>query len=102
MNGKFHGSICPPKQYATYTKYYLCKITMEGELFLPMLPSISRQARISPKIKHSIVSIGALYDAGFTVTFRLKDVTVVYKKKYIYIILRGWRNYQTKLWNLPL
>ena len=64
-----------------------------------MLPNKSRQAHISPKIKHSIVSIGALCDSGCTVTFKIKYISVVYKDD---IILRGWRNNHSKLWYLPL
>ena len=43
---------------------------IEGELDLPMLPNIARQAHILSNIKHSLVSIGALYDAGRKVTLR--------------------------------
>ena len=43
-----------------------------------MFPNILRQARILPKIRHSLVSIGALYDGGCTVKFKIKYVTVVY------------------------
>ena len=42
-----------------------------------MFPSTTRQAHILPNIKHSLVYIGALCYAGYTVTFRIKDVTVV-------------------------
>ena len=52
---------------------------MERELDSPMLPNTSRHAHIFPNIRHSLVSIGALYDAGCTVTFKLKEVNVIYK-----------------------
>ena len=78
---------------------HIIRSTMEGELDFPMLPNIARQAHISPNIKHSLVSIGSLCDAGCTVTFKIKYVTVVYKYD---MILRGWRNHHDKLWYLPL
>ena len=55
---------------------------MEGELDLPMLPNISRQAHILPNLKHSLVSIGALFDAGCTVTFKIKYVTVEKQRRH--------------------
>ena len=64
-----------------------------------MLPNIARQAHISPNIKHSLFSIGALCDSGRTVTFKTKYVTVVYKYN---IIPRGWRNHHDKLRCFPL
>ena len=73
--------------------------TMEGELDLPMLPNIARQAHIFPNIKHSLVLIGSLCDAGCTVTFKIKYFTVVYKYD---IILQWWRNHHDKWWYLPL
>ena len=77
----------------------IIKPTMEGGLYLPMLPNTARQANISPHIKHPLVSIGALYDVRCIVTFRIKYFTVMYKNN---IILRGWRNHQNKLWDLPI
>ena len=63
-----------------------------------MITSTDRQVHIFPNIKHLLVFIGVLCDTGFIVTFRIKDVTVMYK---INIILRGWINHQNKLWYLP-
>ena len=53
---------------------------MEAELDLPILPRTAIKAHIFPNIKHSLVSIGSLHDAGCTVTFRIKSVTVIEKK----------------------
>ena len=50
-------------------------------------------------INHSLVSIGNLCDAGFTVTLKIKYVIVVYKDE---IILQEWRNHQNKLRYFPL
>ena len=61
----------------------IIRSTMEGGLYLPMLPSIEIQAHIFPNIKHSLVSIGTLCDAGFIVAFRIKYVTVMYKNNII-------------------
>ena len=72
---------------------------MEGESDLTMSPSTERKAHIFPNIKHSLVSIGSLCDAECIVTFRIKDVTVMYKND---TILRRWRNYHNKLWYFPL
>ena len=52
---------------------------MEGGLDLPMLSNAARQSHIFPNIKHSLVSIGELCDAGCTVTFKGKYITAVYK-----------------------
>ena len=51
--------------------------TMEGKLYLPMSPGTARHAHILPNIKNSLVSTGALCDARFIVTFRIKYVTVM-------------------------
>ena len=64
-----------------------------------MLPNTARQEHIYPNIKHSLVSIGELCDAGCTVTFNIKHVTVFYKDD---IIIRGWRNHHNKFWYLSL
>ena len=56
---------------------YIIISTMEGELDLPMLPSTARQVHIFLNIKHSLVSIGALFDSECIVVFRIKDVTVM-------------------------
>ena len=53
---------------------------MERELDLPMLLITSRQAQIFKNIKHFLVSIGALCDAGYTVTFRIK-MSLLFTKK---------------------
>ena len=50
---------------------------IEGELYITMLPSNGRQAHILPNIEHSLVSVGAIFDAGCAVKFRINDVTVV-------------------------
>ena len=84
---------------AKFPNGYMIVSTMGGELDLPMLPNASRQAHILPNMKHSLVSIGALYDTNYTVTFKIKYVTIVYKDD---IIPRGWRNYHNKLWYFPL
>ena len=84
---------------AKYPNGHVIISKMEGGRYLPMSPSTERQAHIFPNIKHSLVSIGELYDAGYIVTFRIKDVTVMYKN---YIIPRGWRNHQNKLWYFQL
>ena len=72
---------------------------MEDDLDLPMSPEISRQDNISSKIEYSLVSIGFLFDAWFTFTFKINDVIFVYKDE---IILWWWRNYQNKLLYLLL
>ena len=72
---------------------------MEGELYLPILPSTARQAHILPNIKHSPVYMGALCDAGCIFIIRIKDVTVVYKNK---TMLKVWRNHLNKFWYFPL
>ena len=64
-----------------------------------MLPSTAIKAHILPNIKHSLVYIRALFDAGCTVTIRIKDDTLVYKNNKI---LRGWINHPNKLWYFPL
>ena len=64
-----------------------------------MIPKTKRQAHIFLSIKHSLVSIGALYDDSCTFTFKIKYVTIVYKQD---MILQGWRNQHNKLWHLPL
>ena len=71
---------------------------MEAELDLPILPRTAIKAHILPNIKHSLVSIGSLHDAGCTVTFRIEYVTFIYNND---IILLCWRNHQHKLWYLP-
>ena len=72
---------------------------MEGGLYLPMLTNIARQAHIFPNIKHSLVYIGALIDAGCIVKFRIKYVTLIYKND---IFLQGCRNHQNILRYFPL
>ena len=72
---------------------------MKGEWVLPMLPNIAIQENIFPNIKHSQVSIGEVCDAGCTVTFKMKELTFVYKYN---IILQGWINHRNKLCYLPL
>ena len=72
---------------------------MEGGLYLPMLPNTAILSHIFSNIKHSLVSIGSLCDSGCTVTFKIKDVTVIYKYK---IIPQGWRNHHNKFWYFPL
>ena len=64
-----------------------------------MLPSTAIKAHILPNIKHSLVSIRALCDAGCTVTFRIKYDTFVYNNN---IILRRWINHPNKVWYFPL
>ena len=71
----------------------IIRSSIKGELNLPMSPNISRQSHNSPNIKHSIVSIGTLCDAGCAVTFKILYVTVIYKDN---IILQGWRNHQNE------
>ena len=61
----------------TFPNGNIIRSTMKGELDLPMLPNISRQAHIFPNIKHSLFLIESLCDDGCTVTFKIKDVTVV-------------------------
>ena len=77
----------------------IIRSTTEGGLYLPMLPSKTRQSHILPNIKHSILSLGSLCDAGCTVTFCIKYVTVFYKNN---IILQGWIKHHNKLWYLLL
>ena len=60
--------------------------TMKGGLYLPILPNTEGQAYVSPNIKHSLVSNGQLCDDCCTVTFKIKDVSVVYKEN---MILQG-------------
>ena len=67
---------------------------MEGRFYLPMLPNIARKEHIFSNVKFALVYIGELCDAGCTVTFNLKDVTVIYKED---IILIWWRNHHNKL-----
>ena len=64
---------------AKFPNGQIIRSTMEGELYLPMLQNTAGQAHISPKMKHSLVSIGALHYTSCTVKFKIKDVTVVYK-----------------------
>ena len=64
-----------------------------------MLPITARQSHIIPNINHSLVSIASLCDAGCTVKYRVKYVTVVYKNG---IILQEWIKHQNKLWYFPL
>ena len=73
----------------------IIRSTMECELDLPMLQNIAIQAHILPSIKNVLLSIGKLCYVGFTVTFNIKDVTVVYTDS---IILLGWINCHNKLW----
>ena len=94
MNGNFQGSFCPPKNVRTTTDIINAKFpngqiirsTIESELDLSMLLNIARQAHIFPNMKHSLVSIGELYDAGCTFTFKTKYVDGIYKDD---IILQG-------------
>ena len=60
---------CPHGQIIRYT--------MEGGLDFPMLTITARQAHIFPNIKHSLVSLGEICDAGCIVVFGIKDVTVM-------------------------
>ena len=102
MHSKFHGSICAPEQCAINKipinskcpNGQIFKSTMEGDLEVPMLSDIAKQALISHKLNHLLVSIGALCYSGFIVIFKIKHVIVVYKDK---IILREWRNHQNNL-----
>ena len=71
----------------------IIKSKIKGDLDLLIIPDIAWQAHIFANINHSLLSIGSLCDARFTVTFKFKDVIVVYKEK---IILRGWINHQNK------
>ena len=79
---------------AKFPNEKIIRSTMERGLGLPMLPNIARQAHAFPNIKKSLVSIGASCDASFTVTFKIKDVTVVYKDN---ISLRGWKKHHNTL-----
>ena len=82
-----------------FTNGQIIKFKTEGELDSLMLPNTARRAHILPNIKHSLVSIGALCDASYTVTFKIKEVTVIYKYN---IILLGCRYHHNKCWYFSL
>ena len=58
----------------------IIKSKMEGDLDLPMLPDVARQAHISDNINNSLVYNGYLCDSRCTVTFKIKYFIVVNKE----------------------
>ena len=72
----------------------------EAELDLPSLPLAARRVHIVPALQTaSLLSMGQLCDAGCTVTFDAKSVSVHLGTK---CLLTGRRTPDTGLWHLSL
>ena len=91
MHGKFNGIICQPEKCYTNNKKRfkntngkIIKSTMKDDLDVPMPLDISIQAYIFSNINNSLVSIEVLCDAGCKVTFKIKNIILVYKDKKFY------------------
>ena len=69
------------------------------ELLLNKLPKKARKAFRCPNIRHNLIAVCELCDAGCIVMFRKHAVEVEYNGE---IILRGWRDKSTKLWRVPI
>ena len=71
--------------------------------YLPMHKSLSKQATQGHIIRNSnsssLVALGPLCDDGCAVVLTDKKLTAVKRNK---IVLRGWRNRQDGLWDIPL
>ena len=69
------------------------------ELLLKKLPPKARRAFRCPNIRHKLLAVCELCDAGCIVLFREDAVEVEYNGE---IILRGWRDKRTRLWRVPI
>ena len=72
----------------------------EGELNLPTLPPDARHIHIVPNLQSdTLLSIGQMCDAGCTVHFNAKEVSITSPDGKT---IHGERNADTKLWKIPL
>ena len=69
------------------------------ELLLKKLPPKARRAFRCPKIRHNLIAVAELCNAGCIVLFRMDAVLVEYNGE---IILRGWRDKRSNLWRVPI
>ena len=67
----------------------------QGELQIDNLPTPAATAHVIPHLKHNLLSVGQLCDAGLTATFSQDKVIIQRKNEHI---LEGKRNYQNGLW----
>ena len=77
------------------------KSSEQGEVPLaPTLTTRARTALVLPKLgSASLISLGQLCDDGCSVVLRKKYLDVVKNGK---VILKGTRNRQDKLWDIPI
>jgi hypothetical protein len=75
--------------------------THEGILDFPLLSPAARHVHIFPALHHcSLLSIGQLCDAGYTVTF---DATIMQvSDMHQTVLLTGQRSHDTGLWHVPM
>jgi hypothetical protein len=75
--------------------------THTGELDLPELPQATRQCHIFPEIKHSLILIVKLYEAGCKVKFIKLGVGI--EIGYIYgLVMKGLLNKPRGLWMVSI
>ena len=73
--------------------------THEGELDLPTLRFEARRAHIVPALQHcSLLSVGSLCDAGYTVEFNKQTMRVLDDDG---CVLTGTRHTPTGMWHVP-
>ena len=63
------------------------------------LPKKARRAFWCQKIRHNLLAVSGLCDAGCVVLFWKDAVEVEHSGE---VILRGWRDKRTKLWRVPI
>lgn len=75
------------------------KSTTSGELNIPELSTMGRQAYVLNGLNNSLISLGQLADDNCTIILTKKELQVFksYKK-----ILHGFRNNNDGLWDIPL
>jgi len=71
----------------------------EGTLGFAQLPASANACHLLPGLKHALLSIGQLCDAGCTVTFDQDTCRILYQDA---IILEGPRDPTTRLWTIQL
>jgi hypothetical protein len=76
------------------------KATHSGLLNLTSLPIAARRCYVLPGLSKSLVSVGALADAGLTTTFTATDATVT--DEHGIVLLRGSRCDRNGLWTIPI
>ena len=76
-------------------------LTTSGNVLfsLPKLPQLAKQAYRIAGLTNNLLSAAVLADAGCEVFFHHTGCEVSYKGE---IILRGWRDPTTRLWQVPI